>query len=54
MTTCYICGRDFGSASIEIHAPQCLKKWHIENAKLPLSHRRSEPQKPEIVLIGKS
>ena len=22
---CYICGREFGKSSIEIHEPQCLK-----------------------------
>ncbi|KAG7203292.1 hypothetical protein KM043_010385 [Ampulex compressa] len=49
--TCYICGRDFGSTSIGIHEPQCLKKWHIENDKLPLNQRRQVPQKPEIIHI---
>ncbi|KAK0180898.1 hypothetical protein PV327_003231 [Microctonus hyperodae] len=53
-TTCYICGRDFGTASIDIHEPQCLKKWRIENAKLPLNQRRKEPQKPEIIYQDKS
>lgn len=47
--TCYICGRDFGSSSITIHEPQCLKKWHLENDKLPLSQRRKEPEKPDII-----
>ncbi|XP_020289993.1 zinc finger protein 474-like [Pseudomyrmex gracilis] len=47
--TCYICGRDFGTNSIAIHEPQCLKKWHVENNKLSPSRRRKEPQKPEIV-----
>uniref|UniRef100_A0A1B6EA23 C2HC/C3H-type domain-containing protein n=1 Tax=Clastoptera arizonana TaxID=38151 RepID=A0A1B6EA23_9HEMI len=46
---CYVCGRQFGSKSIEIHTPQCLKKWHVENEKLPPSQRRQEPQKPEVV-----
>ncbi|CAK9808347.1 Zinc finger protein 474 [Anthophora plagiata] len=49
--TCYICGRDFGSTSITIHEPQCLKKWHVENDKLPLNQRRKEPEKPEIIYI---
>ncbi|XP_011307242.1 zinc finger protein 474 isoform X1 [Fopius arisanus] len=52
--TCYICGRDFGSTSIEIHEPQCLKKWHMENGKLPPNQRRQEPQKPEVVLSSAS
>ncbi|KAK0177518.1 hypothetical protein PV328_001565 [Microctonus aethiopoides] len=48
-TTCYICGRDFGTVSIDIHEPQCLKKWRIENFKLPLNQQRKEPQKPETI-----
>ncbi|XP_036596802.1 zinc finger protein 474-like [Trichosurus vulpecula] len=44
---CYICGKEFGSQSISIHEPQCLKKWHIENNKLPRNLRRPEPQKPK-------
>ncbi|XP_072453253.1 zinc finger protein 474-like [Notamacropus eugenii] len=43
---CYICGKEFGSQSISIHEPQCLKKWHIENDKLPRNLRRPEPQRP--------
>ncbi|XP_071964483.1 zinc finger protein 474-like isoform X2 [Antedon mediterranea] len=45
---CYICGREFGTKSISIHQPQCLKKWHIENDKLPRNLRRPEPVKPEV------
>ncbi|KAL6443600.1 hypothetical protein ACFW04_001619 [Cataglyphis niger] len=47
--TCYICGRDFGSSSIAIHEPQCLKKWHVENDKLSPARRRKEPQKPDVI-----
>nr|XP_033194946.1 cactin [Bombus vancouverensis nearcticus] len=47
--TCYICGRDFGSTSIAIHEPQCLRKWHVENQKLSPSQRRKEPERPEII-----
>ncbi|KAK9307278.1 hypothetical protein QLX08_002308 [Tetragonisca angustula] len=47
--TCYICGKDFGSTSIAIHEPQCLKKWHVENQKLPPGQRRREPERPEII-----
>ncbi|XP_043277758.1 LOW QUALITY PROTEIN: uncharacterized protein cactin [Venturia canescens] len=53
-STCYICGRDFGSASIEIHEPQCLRKWQNENSKLPLHQQRDEPQKPEIIYTSES
>ena len=43
---CYICGREFGSASITIHLPQCEKKWNIEQQKLPKKQRRPPPSKP--------
>lgn len=49
---CYICGRQFGSASIGIHQPQCLKKWQTQNEKLPKSQRRPMPVPPEIVRNG--
>lgn len=49
---CYICGREFGSKSISIHEPQCLKKWHTENNGLPKNLRRPEPKKPEIRSIS--
>ena len=44
---CYICGREYGTKSIEIHEPQCLKKWKIENSKLSISERKPLPRKPE-------
>ncbi|XP_063862854.1 muscle M-line assembly protein unc-89-like isoform X4 [Scylla paramamosain] len=46
---CYICGREFGTMSIGIHEPQCLKKWRVENENLPPELRRQEPRKPEVV-----
>lgn len=46
---CYICGREFGTKSISIHEPQCLKKWHNENQNLPKHMRRKPPQKPELL-----
>jgi hypothetical protein len=39
-------GRKYGTKSIEIHEPQCLEKWQIENAKLPRNMRRPTPVKP--------
>ena len=33
--SCYICGRDFGTKSISIHIPNCIKKWEAEQKKLP-------------------
>ena len=44
---CYICGREFGTQSLEIHERQCLQKWHIENNKLPKHQRRPAPKKPQ-------
>ncbi|KAM7166756.1 zinc finger protein 475 isoform 1-T1 [Macrochelys suwanniensis] len=49
---CYICGREFGTKSIGIHEPQCLKKWHNENDMLPKHLRRPEPKKPEVRPLG--
>ena len=44
---CYICGREYGTKSIDIHAPQCIEKWHRENDALPKHMRRPTPKKPE-------
>ena len=33
--SCYICGRDFGTKSISIHIPNCIKKWESEQKRLP-------------------
>lgn len=43
---CYICGREFGSASISIHIPNCEKKWELEQSKLPKKQRRPCPTRP--------
>ncbi|XP_017776309.1 PREDICTED: zinc finger protein 474-like isoform X2 [Nicrophorus vespilloides] len=48
MFPCYLCGRLFGVSSIYIHEPQCLKKWTLENDKLPPNKRRQVPLKPDI------
>ncbi|XP_018020423.1 uncharacterized protein LOC108676797 isoform X2 [Hyalella azteca] len=47
--SCYICGREFGSRSINIHEPQCLNKWRKENSELSPDMQRPEPKKPELV-----
>ena len=45
---CFICGREFGTASIGIHIPKCQEKWeNVENAK-PKRERRPCPKAPEI------
>nr|CAH7729589.1 unnamed protein product [Callosobruchus chinensis] len=45
--TCYLCGREFGSASLPLHEPKCLQKWERENATLPAHMRRKVPPKPD-------
>lgn len=44
---CYLCGRKYGTKSIAIHEPSCIKKWHAENQKLPKHLRRKLPTKPD-------
>ncbi|KMQ94183.1 elongation factor 2 [Lasius niger] len=46
--TCYICGREFGTASFPIHEPKCMEKWDRENNSLPASQRRPRPQRPVV------
>ncbi|KAK7071235.1 hypothetical protein SK128_008912, partial [Halocaridina rubra] len=43
---CYVCQREFGSRSIEIHEPQCLEKWKKRNNKLPKNRRERTPSPP--------
>lgn len=43
---CYICGREFGTRSIAIHEPQCIKKWDAANQKMPKGKRQPRPTKP--------
>ena len=45
MVVCYICGREYGTKSISIHEPQCLKKFEAENRKLPINKRKPLPKK---------
>ena len=46
MLVCYICGKEFGSKSIKIHEPQCLKKWRIANPR-HLHKAKSGPMKAQ-------
>ncbi|XP_044265542.1 uncharacterized protein LOC123011902 [Tribolium madens] len=48
--TCYICGREFGTASLPLHEPKCLQKWERENASLPTHMQRKPPVKPDPTL----
>ena len=45
MIPCYICGREYGSKSLPIHEPQCLKKFNIQNDQLPIDERLPLPRK---------
>lgn len=51
-------GREYGSASIEIHLKSCKKKWEIEENKKPPKERRPLPEPPkqfdEVVIGAKS
>ncbi|XP_026464247.1 uncharacterized protein LOC113366807 [Ctenocephalides felis] len=44
--TCYLCGREFGTASLHLHEPRCRERWERENAYLPAHLRRPMPEKP--------
>lgn len=40
---CYICGRQYGTASLEIHLKTCKSKWDIEQENKPVNLRRPCP-----------
>lgn len=44
---CYICGRKYGTKSIDIHIKQCIDLWEKTESKKPKKERRPVPQKPE-------
>lgn len=44
---CYLCGRQFGSASIGIHRPQCYLKKMIEWERADPATRGAQPVDPE-------
>ena len=44
---CYICGREFGTTSIEIHLKSCIQKWEIDESKKPPKERRPVPEPPK-------
>ena len=46
---CYICGREFGTASLEIHIPQCQKKWELVQVQLQPKDRRKCPEAPKMM-----
>lgn len=51
---CYICGKEFGSASIPIHVKSCIKKWETEEEKKPANKRRPVPEAPSDLLTAAS
>ena len=42
----FVEGEGFGSASLAIHEPQCMKKWEARNEQLPKGQREPRPVKP--------
>ena len=46
MAPCHICGGEFGAASIDIHVPQCAKRWEAAEAQKPVHLRRPTPSGP--------
>ena len=43
---CYICGREFGTTSYNIHETQCIKKFKDEQANKDKSERKKLPSAP--------
>ena len=46
---CYICGREYGTASLEIHLKTCKKKFENEQSKLPPNQRKPVPEPPKLL-----
>lgn len=44
---CYICGREFGTKSLEIHIKTCKKKFELEQSQLPMNKRKAVPSAPQ-------
>lgn len=51
-------GKEYGTASIEIHLKACRKKWDIEQEQKPPKERRPCPEPPksfdEVIIGAKS
>ena len=43
---CYICGRKYGTKSLDIHLKSCKKQFMMEQSKLPPGERRPLPEAP--------
>ena len=44
---CHICGREYGSRSLDIHVKQCKKKWDVQESQKPPGDRRPCPSTPK-------
>lgn len=45
---CYLCGREYGSKSVEIHEKECIIRWEAQNRALPKNMRKPKPVKPSL------
>lgn len=50
--TCHLCGREYGTASIDIHLKACEEKWLREEETKPRGQRRPLPQRPSLRGVG--
>ncbi|KAF0708599.1 hypothetical protein AaE_013149 [Aphanomyces astaci] len=50
--TCYVCGRDYGFSSFEIHLKQCKQMWIAQEELKPLRERRPVPEPPPTLLVA--
>ncbi|ETV95737.1 hypothetical protein H310_10810 [Aphanomyces invadans] len=48
--TCYVCGRDYGLSSYEIHLKQCKQLWIAQEELKPLKERRPVPEPPHALV----
>mmetsp|Transcript_21810 Transcript_21810/g.53400 ORF Transcript_21810/g.53400 Transcript_21810/m.53400 type:complete len:230 (+) Transcript_21810:1548-2237(+) len=44
---CYLCGRKYGTTSLEIHLPQCERLWVKRESTRPAKERKRLPSPPE-------
>lgn len=47
MVPCQSCGKNFGTKSIKIHEPQCMKRVQVESDKRPAHSKRKESNSEE-------
>lgn len=49
LTIYYFKGREFGTSSLKIHQPQCIKKWEAQESLKPPNERRPLPEPPKAI-----